>query len=93
MLYQNSDKQLAAKLSRQLYAKEITFNKFVDDFPMDSNNSDIDQLFDLIEHEPKCGGFLGVSKMRHDLYIADIFKLIEKLEKQHCPSDADSCQE
>jgi hypothetical protein len=74
-----TNRQLAAKLARQYYSKEISYYQFVDSFP-EETDSEIFELFDLIEHEPKQGGFLGVSKIDHDLYLIDIFKLIELLE-------------
>ena len=76
-----TNRHLAAKLSRQLFTNKIAFNQFVDDFPDDTNDADIDKLFDLIEHQPKLGGLFGVNQTHYDNYYADILKLIEKLEK------------
>ena len=76
-----SNRKLAATLARKLYALEITFKQFAQDFPDETNDYDIDKLFDLIEHEPKKGRLFGVSKIKHEGYISEIFELISKLEK------------
>jgi hypothetical protein len=36
-------------------------------------------LIDLIEHEPKRGGFLGVHAAEHDRYIARIREIVRAL--------------
>lgn len=76
-----ANRQLSARLARQFYANEITYEELVDDFPEDTNDSDIDKLFDLIEHQPKRGGLLGATQTYYDNYTADILAFIEKLEK------------
>jgi hypothetical protein len=45
-------------------------------------DEDISKLVDLITHEPKSGGFLGVKQSVHDRYMTKIWCLIEKLEKE-----------
>ncbi|HXP49512.1 MAG TPA: hypothetical protein VN922_06155 [Bacteroidia bacterium] len=73
---------LAAKLARQLLAKQISYKQFVDEYPDDIKDNDIDKLFSLIEHEPKVGGLLGVSKIKHEQYMSQIVQVIELLEKE-----------
>ncbi len=38
----------------------------------------IDELVDLIEHEPQKGGFLGVKEKEHEAYLKQIFGVIER---------------
>ena len=76
-----SDRYLAAKLARQLYSDEITYVEFVNNYPEEANDTEIGKLFDLIEHEPKVGGILGVSKPKRESHIVEIKELIVRLEK------------
>ena len=45
-----------------------------------TGDDEIDSLFDLIEHQPKLGGFLGVGQSTYDDYNSEIFRLIKKIE-------------
>ncbi len=58
----------------------ISYEQFVDLYPTDTGDDEIDSLFDLIEHQPKLGGFLGVRQSTYDNYNSEIFRLIKKLE-------------
>lgn len=75
------DRKLAAKLARQLYSGEINFTQFMMNYPEFNNDDDIDELYSLIEHEPKKGGLLGISSSLYDSYVKKVFQLIEILEK------------
>ena len=46
------NRHLAAKLARQFFSEQITFQELVDNYPVDTKDKDIDKLFDLIEHQP-----------------------------------------
>jgi len=50
--------------------------------PKDIKNRDelIGQLIDLLEHEPKRGGFLGVSVEDHQKYMRKVQDLIHVLK-------------
>jgi hypothetical protein len=75
------NRQSASQLAQQFLNGQITFKQFVDNYPMNTKDRDIDSLFDLIEHQPKLGGFLGVSQSTYDKYNSDIYELIENLNK------------
>ncbi len=60
---------------------QIQYRQFLDEFPLDSQDPDVRHLHDLIEHEPKKGGFFGVSRTKHKEYIAQIEATIAKLEQ------------
>ena len=69
-----------ATLARKLYKGEATFEEFQLVLPEPDEDELIDWLAHLVEHEPKQGGFLGVSKKMHQEYMSQIFEAIEKLE-------------
>ena len=75
-----SNRHVAARLARQFYKNEISFDQLTTDYPDYTHDNDIQELFDLIEHEPKKGGLFGISKSDHEDYIRDIESLILKLE-------------
>jgi hypothetical protein len=74
-------RQYAAQLARKVYTGKIHFKQMVDDFPYDTKDSEIKELFDLVEHTPKQGGLFGVTKDKYLNYISTVYELIEKLEK------------
>lgn len=76
-----TDRKIAAQLARRFYSSEIDFDQFCMDYPEYDKDKDISELYDLIEHEPKKGGFFGISSDQHESYIQKIFRLIEKLDK------------
>ena len=77
----NELRKKIANLARSLYAKEITFDEFLHEVPDQDHDDLIDELVDLIEHEPKKGGLLGVSDEEHEKYVNNIFGIIKQLEK------------
>jgi hypothetical protein len=77
-----TDRKIAANLARDLYAGKIDFNKFCLNYPENSGDGDIAELYDLIEHQPKSGGLLGVDNSTHLLHIAEINRFINKLENE-----------
>jgi hypothetical protein len=72
-------RKFTAILAKELYKGKITFDDFLLKVPDDENDEDISELIDLITHEPKRGGFMGVKKKEHDKYMANINDLINKL--------------
>jgi hypothetical protein len=76
-----SNRHLAARLARQLEAGQISTEQFLADFPEDTGDDTIDELYDMIEHEPQLGGLFGVSESKYKSYKAEILLLILKLEK------------
>ena len=71
-----------AAIARKLYAKEVTFSDFIAEAPEQDQDELIDELVDLIEHEPKKGGIFGINKEEHKEYLGKVFKLIERLEHE-----------
>lgn len=82
MMNDMTDRQKAATLARDLYAKKIDFKTFIMTVTGEDADEDISELVDLITHEPKFDGFLGAKKPVHDEYMTKIWSLIDKLEKE-----------
>ena len=47
--------------------------------PEDTEDEEVAELIDLIEHEPKRGGFLGASPEEHDRHMARIRELASSI--------------
>jgi hypothetical protein len=76
-----SQRKIAAKAARQLLAKQISYEQFLDAYPEETKDNDIEKLFSLIEHQPSEGGLLGLGKDHYEQYTAQIIRAIELLEK------------
>jgi hypothetical protein len=74
-------RKLASNLGRLIQDGRISYDQFVDDYPFNTGDDEIDKLFDLIEHQPKPGGLFGVRQATYDNYLKEIENLIELLEK------------
>ncbi len=71
----------AATFARAYLGKKITCRQFMDSFSDMKDDEMIDELIDLIEHEPKRGGFMGISEKEWQQYQTSINDLIDQLEK------------
>jgi hypothetical protein len=76
------EQQLAVKTAREFLSGKINFEELLDSFPDDTDDKDINELFDLIEHQPKLGGFLGVNEESYNRYILSIERVIERIENK-----------
>lgn len=59
----------------------IDYRAFLDEFPVDSRDTDIQELYSLIEHQPNVGGLFGISKSKNEEYVLRISDAIAKLEQ------------
>jgi hypothetical protein len=79
-----SDKNLSARavaeLAEQLFAGDLGYREFIARMPESPDNDDVAALIDLIVHEPRVGGPMGVSESEHDEYLARVDELIVKLK-------------
>ncbi|MAL61238.1 MAG: hypothetical protein CMC14_14455 [Flavobacteriaceae bacterium] len=75
-----NDRILASKLVEDFLSGKIDFKQFAMDFPEDENDSDLSELFDLIEHKPKVGGLFGESKSDSNRRMERINELIATLK-------------
>jgi hypothetical protein len=66
-------------MARELRRGTVAFAAFVTEFG-DSPDELISDLVDLLEHEPRRGGLLGVSKTTYAKYEAKIERAIQVLE-------------
>jgi|LakMenE18May11ns_1017448.scaffolds.fasta_scaffold9919385_7 hypothetical protein len=60
---------------------QIQYRAFLDKFPIDSQDPDVQQLYCLIEHQPKVGGIFGISRTKHEEYVTKISDTIARLEE------------
>lgn len=75
-----SDHRLrAAAAARAYLEKRISWNTFMEEFA-GSRDKEIQELVDLIEHEPKVGGFLGIDAVEWGQYQSAVAELIIALE-------------
>jgi len=72
-------RQRVARAGRAYLAKDLSWEKFKEEFGSIEDNL-VGALFDLIEHEPKRGGFWGVNEKEWARYQAQIVIAIEALE-------------
>ena len=73
------ERRRAAGLARQVCRGVVSFETFADEFG-ESSDVLITALFELIEHQPKRGGLLGVSEQAYVEYQADIERAIRALD-------------
>lgn len=71
----------AAEAGRAYLSKNLSWEEFMDQFA-DSNDDLISDLVDLIEHEPKRGGFLGVNETQWVEYQTQVKAAIAALESE-----------
>ena len=71
-----TNRKIAAKLAKDFYEKNIDFKEFCREYPEDTRDDEIDELWNLIEHEPQSGN------ERHQLYLAEILRYIHRLENE-----------
>jgi len=74
-------RQQAATLGHAYLEHKITWQNFMDETAAFLGDNLIDELIDMIEHEPKRGGFLGVNEKRWNEYQSALKNILEQLEK------------
>lgn len=70
----------AADAARDYLAQKISLDEFMREFE-EIEDTPIAILVDLIEHEPKRGGFLGLSEKEWELYQSQLNQTIEALNE------------
>jgi len=73
---------LALEAAQNFLNEKISFDEFLTIYPDDTDDKDIDALFDLLEHQPKLGGFLGVSQKTYDLYSQRINEVLKRIDER-----------
>jgi hypothetical protein len=72
-----------ARRAEELSTGKITFDQFLSSIPAGTDaDDDISELEDVLTHEPKEGGLLGVSRARHSDYVKSVSDLIERLKSE-----------
>ena len=70
-----------ANLATDFYSRSISYDEFMLSLPETSEDEMIDELVDLIKHEPKVERLFGVSQEEHVLYMERIKGLIQRLSE------------
>lgn len=84
--------------ARAVIEGRLKYRDFVDALPKGTDDDEIvAELIDLIEHEPKVGGFLGTSAKEHAKYMARVHEIIALLQKVqpvpfNHPIHTDACE-
>jgi len=68
-----------AQRARRYLEGALGFEEFMRLAPEQTDDDDIAELVDLIEHEPKRGGFLGASEREYVAHMTRIRELVDKL--------------
>ncbi len=74
-------RQRAASIARSYLEGRTSWQDFMDQTADFEGDSLIDDLVDLIEHEPKRGGFMGLNEKEWLAYQRSVKSTIEALEK------------
>lgn len=69
----------AAAAARAYLEKKISWDTFMEEFSGSSDET-IQELVDLIEHEPKVGGFFGANAVERGQYQSALAEVIVLLE-------------
>jgi len=77
-------KQRVIELAEDLFAGVITYAQFSAAIPNEAyEDTETDELVDLIRHEPHVGFLLGVSKAQGQKNRVDILQRMERLRQRH----------
>lgn len=70
------------RLAEEYLAGQVSFGDFMQAAPEDPEDEEVAELIDLIEHEPKRGGFLGVSPKEYERHMARIRELARSISSR-----------
>ena len=73
------DRINVGRLAEVYLAGQMSFADFMKAVPEHTQDEELAELIDLIEHEPKRGGFLGVSPEKHDQHMERIRELARSI--------------
>lgn len=76
------DKVNVGELAQLYLAGRMSFEDFMQRAPRDIQDDEVDELIDLIVHEPKRGGFFGASPEEHDRHMARIRELAGSISRR-----------
>jgi hypothetical protein len=69
------------KLATDFYSRSISYDEFMLSLPETGEDKMINELVDLIEHEPRVGRLFGVRQEEHVIYMERIKSLIQQLSE------------
>lgn len=88
----NIRRQIAA-LARGFYAGQIDYRTFLDRLPVEADETEdeeVGELLDMIEHQPAKSRFWGLPPRQHADYLARVQLLIQRLSGQEIKDEKPS---
>lgn len=73
------ERRRVAELAARYLSGQLAGRDFLLSAPDEPVSEEVCELIDLIEHEPKKGGFFGITAQEHDRYMARIRRLVDAL--------------
>jgi hypothetical protein len=73
------DRTNVGRLAELYLAGQMSFADFIQAAPEDPQDEEVAELIDLIEHEPKRAGFLGIRPEKHDQHMERIRELARSI--------------
>ncbi len=64
-----NDRRQVAEWAERYLAGNLSFQRFLELVPEESEDSLVTELVDLVEHEPKRGGILGATPEQYDRHM------------------------
>ncbi len=74
------ERNYAAYLGRKFFKEELYMWNILDQYPIDSKDLDIRELYNLMSNKPKKQWLFGISKIDYQKYLENAFCVIDKLE-------------
>ena len=77
---QQEERRAVAARVRNLYDGHGSFDEIVSDFS-DSADELVQELLDMVTHEPAATGLLGIGSQAHGAYMDNVRRLLNQLEQ------------
>ena len=79
MTSSSEDLQAVVDAVQRLLSRDIGFKEYLRLVPEDTDDEDVAEVLDLVEHMPKRGGVLGVSQQKYDDYRGRVDAAVARL--------------
>jgi hypothetical protein len=77
----DSERKKIADAVDALLSDSITYDQFLSIVPEESDDEDVAEVLDLVAHQPKQGGLLGVSRKEYEAYNRRIEEALARLRR------------
>ena len=83
-----ANRRQVAQWANQYLSGALSLEQLFDLLPHDTEDEQVSELLDLIEHEPKRGGFMGTSPEEHGRHMGRIRELVNLLAASRADSES-----